>query len=123
MANVAKYLDGQPVVGVNPDPDRNPGVLVRHPADHVRSLLLAIAAGRAPIERRAMVEVATDDGQTLRALNEIFIGHPAHQSAKYAIEIDEEVEHHSSSGVLVGTGTGSTGWCSTSMPTHPRMPT
>ena len=30
VANVAKYLDGQPVVGVNPDPQRNPGVLVRH---------------------------------------------------------------------------------------------
>ena len=112
VANAAKYLDGQPVIGVNPDPHRNPGVLVRHPAEHVRSLLLAIAAGRAPTERRAMVEVTTDDGQTLRALNEIFIGNPAHQSAKYEIEVEGESEHHSSSGVLVGTGTGSTGWCS-----------
>src|SRR4051812_33222665 len=24
VANVAKYLDGQPVLGVNPEPDRNP---------------------------------------------------------------------------------------------------
>src|SRR5712691_3115601 len=30
VANVAKYLDGQPVIGVNPEPDRNPGVLVPH---------------------------------------------------------------------------------------------
>lgn len=29
VANVAKYLDGQPVIGINPEPSRNPGVLVR----------------------------------------------------------------------------------------------
>ena len=28
VANVAKYLDGQPVIGVDPEPGRNPGVLV-----------------------------------------------------------------------------------------------
>jgi NAD kinase len=30
VANVAKYLAGQPVVGIDTDPGRNPGVLVRH---------------------------------------------------------------------------------------------
>src|SRR4051794_41168456 len=30
VANTAKYLAGQPVVGVNPDPARYEGVLVRH---------------------------------------------------------------------------------------------
>lgn len=30
VANTAKYLDGQPVLGINPDPERNPGVLVPH---------------------------------------------------------------------------------------------
>ena len=30
VANVAKYLDGQPVIGVDPEPGRNPGVLVPH---------------------------------------------------------------------------------------------
>src|SRR5918993_3587192 len=30
VANVAKYLDGQPVIGIDPDPQRVPGVLVRH---------------------------------------------------------------------------------------------
>lgn len=111
VANVAKYLDGQPVVGVNPDPARNPGVLVRHGADEVARLLAKIADGAAPAETRAMVEITTDDGQALRALNEVFVGHPAHQSARYAIEVDGRSEHQSSSGMLIGTGTGSTGWC------------
>ena len=39
VANVAKYLDGQTVIGVNPDPGRNPGVLVRHPPEATASLL------------------------------------------------------------------------------------
>ena len=34
VANVAKYLDGQPVIGIDPEPGRNAGVLVTHaPAD------------------------------------------------------------------------------------------
>jgi hypothetical protein len=59
-----------------------------------------------------MVEATLDDGQTLRALNEIYVGHPTHQSARYRVVTpDGAVERHSSSGVLIGTGTGSTGWC------------
>jgi hypothetical protein len=86
VANVAKYLDGQPVIGINPDPDRNPGVLVRHPPEAVADLLSATGRGRAGTEARSMVEVATDDGQSLVALNEIYLGHPTHQSARYTVQ-------------------------------------
>ena len=59
-----------------------------------------------------MVEATVDDGQRLTALNEIYVGHPSHQSARYRITAgDGQFERQSSSGVLVGTGTGSTGWC------------
>src|ERR1700712_1875475 len=54
VANVAKYLDGQPVVGVNPDPARNPGVLVPHRPDAVRGLLPDVVAGGRPVELRTM---------------------------------------------------------------------
>ncbi|MEM7325833.1 MAG: hypothetical protein AAF531_22295 [Actinomycetota bacterium] len=111
VANVAKYLDGQPVIGVNPDPTRHPGVLVRHPPTKIGRLLPRLASGRVPTTPLAMVEVVTDRGDTLRALNEVYIGHPQHQSARYQIGVAGEWEHQSSSGVLVGTGTGSTGWC------------
>lgn len=111
VANVAKYLDGQAVIGVNPEPGRNPGVLVPHPPEAIASLLSAVASGTAVVEERTMVEVRTDDGQVLLALNEIFLGHPSHQSARYRIQLDDASETQSSSGLLVGTGTGSTGWC------------
>ncbi len=70
VANVAKYLDGQPVIGVDPTPWRNAGVLVRVPAEEVGSLLSAMAGGDRLQERRlTMVEATTDDAQVLRALN------------------------------------------------------
>ena len=59
-----------------------------------------------------MVEATSDDGQALRALNEVFVGHSSHQSARYRIHLlDGRIERQSSSGVLIGTGTGATGWC------------
>jgi hypothetical protein len=110
VANVSKYLDGQPVVGINPEPDRNPGVLVPHPPADA-AVLLPAAVGDPGVQERTMVEAATDDGQVLRALNEVFVGHASHQSARYQLELpDGRRERQSSSGVLVGTGTGATGW-------------
>ena len=59
-----------------------------------------------------MVRAVTDAGQALLALNEIYIGHPSHQSARYRITPPGgATERQSSSGILVGTGTGATGWC------------
>jgi len=111
VANVAKYLDGQPVLGVDADPGRNPGVLVRHGADDVAALLPAIVSGAAATQPRTMVEAVLDDGQALRALNEVFVGHPSHQSARYRLEVGGGAELQSSSGLIAGTGTGATGWC------------
>ena len=58
-----------------------------------------------------MVEATTDDGQALRALNEVYVGHASHQSARYSLSLpDGSAERQASSGLLVGTGTGATGW-------------
>ncbi len=110
LANVAKYVAELPVVGVNPEPDINPGVLVRHrPAETAELLERAIAA-QTPERVLTMVEAETDSGR-LRALNEIYIGHRSHQSARYLLRPPRlEPERQSSSGVIVGTGTGATGW-------------
>lgn len=111
VANVAKYLDGQPVIGVDPEPARNPGVLVPHAPAAFAQTLEAVTAGEAAFDRRVMVEAALDDGQTLSALNEIYVGHPSHQSARYRLRAEGADERQSSSGLIVSTGTGATGWC------------
>ncbi|MFC9967486.1 hypothetical protein ACFVH4_24935 [Nocardia ignorata] len=99
VANVAKYLDGQPVIGISPEPR----VLAEHSPADATELLHSTGS----TEDRTMVEARTDDGATLRALNEIYIGHPSHQTSRYRLRD----ERQASSGILVGSGTGATGWC------------
>jgi NAD kinase len=114
VANLAKYLDGQVVIGINPEPSRNPGVLVPHPAEAAPALLAAAsqpdAAGHA--QQLSMVQAVTDDGQQLTALNEIYIGQPSHQTSRYILTTPGgQSESQASSGLIVATGTGATGWC------------
>lgn len=111
VANLAKYLSGQPVIGVDPLPGANAGVLVPHRATDVGRQLRALTEGTAPITERTMVQATADDGQQMVALNEIFLGQSSHQSARYTLGIGETTERQSSSGIIVGTGTGATGWC------------
>lgn len=111
VANTAKYLTGQPVVGVDPEPGRNPGVLVRHRADAVSTVIETLVHGRAPWQDRTMVRATLDDGTYLDALNDLYLGHPSHQSARYVVTLgDGRTERQSSSGIIVATGTGATGW-------------
>ena len=110
VANVAKYLSGQPVAGVNPSRALNEGVLVRHAPTVIADLFATFAAGNLRCEDRTMVEASTPDGQRLVALNEIFVGHRTHQSARYRITAGTRSERHSSSGVIITTGTGASGW-------------
>ena len=111
VANVARFLAGQPVVGVDGAPGDNPGVLVVHDPESASSALARVATGReVEMESRTLVEVTLSDGQTLRGLNEIFVGHRTHQSARYTLARGSQTEHQSSSGVVVATGTGATGW-------------
>lgn len=111
---------GAPTPGARPrkpPPARlrcNPGVLVPHPPQAAPALLAA--AGRpgaaASAAQLAMVEVVTDDGQSLTALNEIYIGQPSHQTARYTLTTPGgQCEAQASSGLIVSTGTGATGWC------------
>jgi hypothetical protein len=124
VANVAKYLAGQPVIGIDPEPDRNPGVLVRHSYRDTARLLVAAVAGTAAMQRRTMVRALVDDGQELVGLNEVYFGHPTHQSARYLISTpDGARERQSSSGVVIGTGTGATGWCASIARERPHPPT
>jgi hypothetical protein len=111
VANTAKYLAGQPVVGVDPEPGRNPGVLVTFTSAQVQAVLAAVAGGGARWQDRAMVRATIDDGTELDALNDLYVGDRSHQSARYVLALtDGRTERQSSSGLIVATGTGATGW-------------
>lgn len=112
VANLAKYLRGQLAVGVNPDPHSFDGVLCRHRAAEVPAVLRWALAGDAAfaVEERTMAVARREDGQELLALNELFVGHQTHQSARYRIVLAKREERQSSSGLICATGTGATGW-------------
>jgi len=110
VANTMKYLSGQPLIGVNPDPGRWDGILLPFAADELADLLDQVASERRPVKSVTMAEARLSDGQSLRAVNDLFIGPRTHTSALYDIQLGERRESHSSSGIIVSTGLGSTAW-------------
>lgn len=112
VANVAKYATGLPLVAVNPDPARFDGILLPYRPEEARLAVEESAAGRARLREVTLAEAVLRDGQRLRAFNDLFLGARTHVSARYRLEVGGRAEVQSSSGVLVSTGAGSTGWMS-----------
>ncbi|MEZ4943065.1 MAG: sugar kinase [Saprospiraceae bacterium] len=112
VANTAKYSNGLPIVAVNPDKSRYDGVLLPfEPSDFLTGVAQVLRNDyRARTARFA--EARLNDGQTLLAFNELFIGAATHVSARYRIGFNRQSEEQSSSGMIVSTRAGSTGWLS-----------
>lgn len=111
VANTLKYLkDGQPVVGVNPDPARWDGALLPFGVEDLAKLAPEAIGQRRPLKRVTMARAVLSDGQELHAVNDLFVGPRTHVSARYEIHLGDRAEAHSSSGLIVSTGLGSTGW-------------
>lgn len=110
VANTLKYLDGQPLVGVNPSPDRWDGVLLPFGAKDMDKVMPEVIRNGRPRKEVTMAMASLNNGQSLLAVNDIFIGQRTHVSARYRIQFGEAIEQHSSSGIIVSTGLGSTGW-------------
>lgn len=110
VANTLKYLNGQPVVGVNPDPARWDGKLLPFQVGELAKLMPEVFARRRPMKSVTMAKASLNNGQTMYAVNDLFIGPKSHGSARYLIRSGQASEVHSSSGVIVSTGLGSSGW-------------
>ena len=101
VANTIKYLNGQPLLGVNPDPKRYDGELLPFRVPHLRSILPEVFANRRPIRHVSMAVAKLNTGLVLHAVNDLFIGPRSHGSARYVIHSGKKEETHSSSGVVV----------------------
>lgn len=112
VVNTAKYLNGQPLVAVNPDPAHIDGVLLPFKVPQAAPVVRQVLLGRMQVRPITMAEVSLNDGQRLLAFNDFFIGRHDHVSAHYVIRTGGREERHSSSGILVSTGAGATGWLS-----------
>lgn len=110
VANTMKYLTTQRIVGVNPDPKRWDGVLLPFSATDLEKIVPEIYANRRMTKYVTFATAMLNDGQSLSAVNDLFIGQKTHASARYNISLSGKSEIQSSSGIIVSTGLGSTGW-------------
>lgn len=112
VANAAKYVKGQPIIAVNPSPRIFDGVLLPFLPGGAAGAVDRLVREKAVLRDVTMAEAKLTDGQSLLAFNDLFIGPQTHVSARYRIVWSGKSEPQSSSGVLVSTGAGSTGWLS-----------
>jgi len=112
VANTAKYVGDVPIVAVNPDPSRFDGVLLPFQLREARSAVSRVLERRARTRDVTLAEANLHDGQKLLAFNDLFIGANSHVSARYVLRASRRSEPQSSSGMIVSTGAGSTGWMS-----------
>jgi NAD kinase len=110
VANTMKYLEGKPLIGVNPDPARFDGVLLPFEPSDVASIVEDVVNDHRSAKSVTMAEAVLSDGQRLLGVNDLFIGPKTHTSARYEIELGKLREEQSSSGIIVSTGLGSSAW-------------
>lgn len=110
VTNVMKYLNGQPLIGVNPDTARWEGDLLKFEPGDMERLLPMVINKNYSEKKVTMAKAQMKDGQILYAVNDFFVGVRNHTSARYHICYNGLVENQSSSGVIISTGFGMTGW-------------
>lgn len=110
VANTLKYLQEQPLIGINPETSRWDGLLLPFQAKDLAALLPEVSKNKHKAKTVSMAQATLSDGQVMRAVNDLFIGPINHTSALYEIEVGKQHEAQSSSGIIVATGLGSTAW-------------
>jgi NAD kinase len=110
VANTMKYCPEHLIIGVNPDPKRWDGLLTPFEVSDLPTIVPKVFSGRQRIQEVTMAKAVLNNGQVLYAVNDFFVGVKSHVSARYLIRIASNEEQHSSSGIIVSTGLGSTGW-------------
>ncbi len=110
VVNTSKYLTRQLILALNPDPARVDGILVPHALAAAPAMFAHAQRGAFRIKRISMAQASLNNGQTLYAVNDLFIGARTHVSARYRLCFQGAEENQSSSGIIVSSGAGSTGW-------------
>jgi NAD kinase len=112
VANTAKYSNGLPIVAVNPDQQSYDGILLPFDPENFIQGVEQVLSSQHQVQTVRFAEVKLNDGQKLLAFNDLFIGPTSHISARYKISFNGKTEEQSSSGIIISTSAGSTGWLS-----------
>jgi NAD kinase len=112
VVNTAKYSKNLPIIAVNPDKERYDGVLLPFDTNNFIGGVENVITNQYHSKTMRFAEAKLNDGQRLLAFNDLFIGASTHISAKYKIAFNNNIEEQSSSGLIVSTSAGATGWLS-----------
>jgi len=112
VANTAKYSQERPIIAVNPDRERYDGILLPFDTENFIGGVEGVLSNNYQSIQVNFAEARLNDGQRLLAFNDLFIGASSHISARYRLFFNNNIEEQSSSGIIVSTQTGSTGWLS-----------
>lgn len=112
VANTAKYVNESPILAINPDIKRYDGFLLPFNTENFIGGLENVLNNKFNFKMASLAEAKLNDGQRLLSFNDLFVGASTHISARYKITFEAKAENHSSSGIIISTKFGSTGWLS-----------
>ncbi|MFD2586029.1 sugar kinase [Croceitalea marina] len=112
VANTAKYSKGLPMIAINPDKKRYDGVLLPFDSHDFIDGVFSVFEDNHYANTLQFAEAKLNDGQRLLAFNDLFVGPSSHTSARYMISFKNYKEEQSSSGIIISTAAGATGWLS-----------
>jgi NAD kinase len=108
---VSHTVDTIPVMGVNSDPVTSHGALLPITIHQLPEALKALEAGTYHREEWTRIRLSIDGKECGSALNDIVLGKRDFRlSSKHELEYRGEKVLQKSSGILISTGSGSTGW-------------
>ena len=103
--------DDTPIVGVNSDPDSSEGHLMSFTASDLPHLLKRIEEGNYLLEPWTRLRVSVDGVDQGPALSEIVLAKQDFRlMSRHQLELKGEKVVQKSSGLIISTGAGSTGW-------------
>ena len=110
IANTLKYLDNQLLIGFNSDPDRWDGILSQFTINEANTIIDKALHKNVAVKKITKAKVELSDKQVLYAVNDFFVGVSDHTSARYTIHYSKNKEYQSSSGIIISTPLGTSGW-------------
>jgi hypothetical protein len=117
--------DDRPILGVNSDPSTSTGALLSTNAAELPAVISALERGDYRLEPWSRIRISVDGKDYGPAVNEIVLGKVDFRlTSRHILELDGEKVTHKSSGILISTGAGSTGWFSSAglyLSTEPRI--
>lgn len=109
---VSHFIDNQLVLGINADPQTSEGALLNYQPKDIPLLWEKINKGNYKIQEWTRLETILNNKKLkAKAISEIYIGCSQRIAmSRYLLEYNQYREEHKDSGIIICTGSGSTGW-------------